>query len=274
MNLEDSSRTVEVVPAPSGVAWDAVGDARDADYWLGSASDHDRAAIRALAGEIGPGRALRITFLSVMTFILYRSRTGRFLCYVPGGDDALRAQGIEPDPKPVIAVGDLPPSDDEEDEGGSRNRRTEGERRMTLEEIRQLSAYRLAEGFAGVHAPDSETSAGAVFMYAVRDWYLSYRDVVMHAEFPKDVIAAARVGESTNSGDGIPGAVTDITHEAWETFTDLQLYTESWDEGLFRVDVNDLTDTLVNVCLGEIAERTVSALWNADDKNEQEEQHD
>lgn len=108
VELQDTSRTVEVVKAPVNVAWDAIGAADDAGYWLGNASEHDREAIRRLAREVGPESALRIAFPSMMTFILYHSRMGRFMCYVPGGDDALRAQGIQPDPKPAIPAGHLP----------------------------------------------------------------------------------------------------------------------------------------------------------------------
>lgn len=82
--LDDPSRVVEIVSA-EGVIWETSGNANDAGGWLGtSATERDRKAIRDLAKRMAPDRAVRVSFPSVMTFVLgYDPLRGRWGIYVP-----------------------------------------------------------------------------------------------------------------------------------------------------------------------------------------------
>lgn len=83
LGLADPSRVVEIVPA-SGIAWEATGNANEVATWLGNTMEVDRQAIllatRQAAAE---GNVLRISFPSVMTFMLgYDFTTRRYTCAV------------------------------------------------------------------------------------------------------------------------------------------------------------------------------------------------
>jgi hypothetical protein len=88
LELRDPSRVIESVPAPG--AWDATGNADAVAGWLGNAYDTDRAACRLAARQAAAdGRALRISFPSVMTFIMgYDFEAGAFGIYVPADHGA------------------------------------------------------------------------------------------------------------------------------------------------------------------------------------------
>lgn len=82
MDLNDTSRTVEIVTA-GDVKWPTTGDAAQAGGWLGNATEHDREEIRSLARFLKPGQALRITFPSVLTFLLDYAGDGVYRIHVP-----------------------------------------------------------------------------------------------------------------------------------------------------------------------------------------------
>lgn len=86
LELRDPSREVVSVSA-DGIVWDTDGSAADVTMWLGNAHDVDRQAIRLAAKQVGAeGRALRISFPSVMTFLLSYWE-GRFQIFVPEAAD-------------------------------------------------------------------------------------------------------------------------------------------------------------------------------------------
>jgi cell division inhibitor SulA len=82
LELDDSERIVETVPA-DGIAWETTGSASSVAVWLGNATEADRQAIRLAARQVSAqGQALRVSFPSVMTFLL--GADGRqFRIYVP-----------------------------------------------------------------------------------------------------------------------------------------------------------------------------------------------
>lgn len=87
--LDDTSRTVDIVSV-GDVPWEVSGSLSEVALWLGNATEHDRQAIRLYARDIAaPGIALRITFPSVMTFIMDYAGNGRYRIYVPGGAEFL-----------------------------------------------------------------------------------------------------------------------------------------------------------------------------------------
>jgi len=84
VQLDDTTRTVEVIDALPPGGWDDTGSADDVARWLGNATEHDREAIRSLAREIaGPRKALLVTFPSVLPFLLDYAGAGRYRIYVP-----------------------------------------------------------------------------------------------------------------------------------------------------------------------------------------------
>lgn len=84
IELSDTSRTVEIVSA-EGITWDTTGTASKVAVWLGNCSEADRQKIRQAARHARKdGNALRVSFPSMMTFILGATdNAGHFGCYVP-----------------------------------------------------------------------------------------------------------------------------------------------------------------------------------------------
>jgi hypothetical protein len=82
LGLDDTDRVVETVPA-GGIAWETTGPASAVTQWLGNATDADRQAIRLAAKQASAeGQALRVSFPSVMTFLLGHDGA-RFCLFVP-----------------------------------------------------------------------------------------------------------------------------------------------------------------------------------------------
>jgi hypothetical protein len=82
LDLDDTERVVETVPS-AGIPWETTGTSRDVTQWLGNATEADRSAIRLAAKQVSvQGQALRISFPSVMTFML-GFEAGRFRLCVP-----------------------------------------------------------------------------------------------------------------------------------------------------------------------------------------------
>ena len=86
--LDDPERIVEIVSA-GGIVWETSGSTGEAGGWLGNATGHDREAIRLCARQVAAeGKALRISFPSVMTFLLgYDFTTRRYVISVPHDHD-------------------------------------------------------------------------------------------------------------------------------------------------------------------------------------------
>ena len=84
LDLADTSRVVEIVSA-DGIAWETTGRAGDVARWLGNAREVDREAIRLCVRQVAAeGRALRISFSSMMTFLLgYDFASKRYQISVP-----------------------------------------------------------------------------------------------------------------------------------------------------------------------------------------------
>jgi cell division inhibitor SulA len=82
LDLDNPERVVETVPA-EGIAWETTGGGHDVTRWLGNATEADRQAIRLAARQASAeGKALRISFPSVMTFLLCADGR-RFRIFVP-----------------------------------------------------------------------------------------------------------------------------------------------------------------------------------------------
>lgn len=87
LELDDTSRVVETVPG-DGIAWEQTGSASAVAVWLGNATEADRQAIRLAARQASAeGNALRISFPSVMTFLLGADGR-RFRIFVPETEEA------------------------------------------------------------------------------------------------------------------------------------------------------------------------------------------
>lgn len=84
LKLDNPSREVEIVSA-EGITWqESTSRADMVAVWLGNATERDRKAIRDLAKRIAPDRAIRISFPSVMTFILgYDQQYRKWVIFVP-----------------------------------------------------------------------------------------------------------------------------------------------------------------------------------------------
>lgn len=122
------------------------------------------------------------------------------------------------------------------------------------EEIEGYSAYILAE-MAGVPAPDSVDSAGAVFLKDVRSF-------VFDAEAEQFRLRA---------GNSEGGVVTDRTYEVWQIFVDLAAFTVAdgiADEEGVRPE---MTTEGAQYVLGAIAERLSTALLDDEDEDEDDE---
>jgi cell division inhibitor SulA len=86
LNLDNPERVVEIVPA-DGIEWETTGTAGEVAIWLGNATEADRQAIRLAAKRASAeGLALRVSFPSVMTFLLGHDG-GRFRIHVPHDHD-------------------------------------------------------------------------------------------------------------------------------------------------------------------------------------------
>lgn len=82
LDLDNPERVVETVPS-AGIPWETTGTARDVTQWLGNATEADRQAILLAAKQVSAqGRALRVSFPSVMTFLLSYGE-GQFRLFVP-----------------------------------------------------------------------------------------------------------------------------------------------------------------------------------------------
>lgn len=82
LDLDNPERVVETVPA-EGIAWETSGSASAVAVWLGNATEADRQAIRLAARQASAeGKALRVSFPSVMTFLI-GAHEGRFRIFVP-----------------------------------------------------------------------------------------------------------------------------------------------------------------------------------------------
>lgn len=98
IQLDDNSRTVEVIDR-GAITWDTTGSADDVVSWLGNATEHDRIAIRNAARDVyEDGQALRVTFPSVLTFVLGVVDGRTFGIYVPSDHE---------EPKPLDVVGQI-----------------------------------------------------------------------------------------------------------------------------------------------------------------------
>lgn len=92
IHLDDMWRTVETgtlvdFAHTAFPDWNATGDESAVAVWLGNCSERDREVIRAAArGHAVAGKVLRITFPSMMTFILAYA-AGSYRCYVPQDTD-------------------------------------------------------------------------------------------------------------------------------------------------------------------------------------------
>lgn len=92
--LDDPSRKITAEPA-EGITWETTGNGSDVALWLGNATDHDRDVVKLLARKLAKsGYAVKVSFPSVMTFLLTYAGANRYQISVPGGDEALREQGF------------------------------------------------------------------------------------------------------------------------------------------------------------------------------------
>jgi hypothetical protein len=82
VQLDDPDRTVEAVSA-DGVMWETTGGAMQVAAWLGNATEHDRQAVMQAARDVGPGECIRVSFTSVMTFLLTYQGDGVYAVSVP-----------------------------------------------------------------------------------------------------------------------------------------------------------------------------------------------
>ena len=123
---------------------------------------------------------------------------------------------------------------------------------MTLDEIRALSAYALAD-MAGAATPDSTDSQGAKFVIDVRD---AFAEAVAYGRIGPD--ATEHTGDvAAEIADSAPSV---YTYTRWQQFVDIGAWQEqpefvdSWAEA-----GPELTD-MAGVALYQIAARLVHAL--------------
>lgn len=122
----------------------------------------------------------------------------------------------------------------------------------TLDSVREMNHYGLANSIADVSGPDSDTSPGARFLLRVRDAIVEALEWKVENDDP-DLAHAARVLRD-DSHELADAAVPVYTYDRWQTFTDL---------GAWQVDVSeyagggeDMT-TLAGIALYEVARQLV-----------------
>lgn len=101
-------------------------------------------------------------------------------------------------------------------------------------------AYSLA-GAVGVSSPDSLESAGALFLYTVRESLLDEIERIVTSDYPED--------EVSDIADH--ASVVTNTYETWKIYIDLELY--NFDSGIYSDDDK--------VKRGELTEYAKGMLW-------------
>jgi hypothetical protein len=111
----------------------------------------------------------------------------------------------------------------------------------TLEEIRQESAYGLANRVADISGPDSSDSPGSAFLARVRDSLLESIDWQTEQGEPFDIDGIHEIAD---------GAVPIYTYPRWQTFVDLGAWQVDIED--YSPDSSDMTD-LAGIALYKIA---------------------
>jgi len=86
VQLDDPDRTLEMV-STDGIRWETTGEAMQVATWLGNATEHDRQAVMQAARDAGPGKCIRVSFTTMMTFLLTYQGNGVYAISVPEGDE-------------------------------------------------------------------------------------------------------------------------------------------------------------------------------------------
>lgn len=107
----------------------------------------------------------------------------------------------------------------------------------------RYTIYRLAN-MAGCAGPDSQTSAGALFLQSIAESVIS--EIDSNGELSEDM--------ATEIADNAPDV---YTHKLWQEFVDLAAYTE--DPSELGADASDM-EQCARVCLYMIAGRLVAAI--------------
>lgn len=132
---------------------------------------------------------------------------------------------------------------------------------MNLDDIRDMSAFRIAEDYANCAVPDSSTSAGAVMLIEIRDNLLTAIN-----ETPG--ITADDLRDQV--GEILDGVVDYRTWQKWQQFVDLAAWQEEPEDTEAGWGTSEM-DKIADAALYQIADRAVYALigaWESDEDDE------
>jgi hypothetical protein len=125
----------------------------------------------------------------------------------------------------------------------------------TLDDVREMNHFALANAVNDVAGPDSDTSPGALFLGRVRDAIIETLEWKVENDDP-DLAHAARVLRD-DSHELADAAVPVYTHDRWLTFTDLAAWQVDVSE--YAGGGEDMTQ-LAGIALYEVARQLVDEI--------------